>query len=54
MEFDIKAAQEKLMKNAKEFEGVKFNGSVYNYVNETVEGQELQREIVRLSEKLKY
>ena len=54
IQFDIKELQEKLMRNAKKFEGVKFNGNVYNYVNETVEGQELQREIVRLSEKLRY
>jgi len=52
--FDIQATQEKLIKNAKKFEGVEWRGSVYNYVNETVEGQELQREIKRLADKLRY
>jgi len=52
--FEINELQEKLTKNAKKFEGVKWNGNVYNYINETAEGRELQREIKRLSEKLKY
>jgi hypothetical protein len=50
--FEIQGLQEELIKNAKKFEGVSFNGSVYNYVNETAEGQEIQRKIKELSDKL--
>ncbi len=52
--FEVGELQEELTENAMEFEGIKWNGNVYNYVNETAEGRELQREIKRLSEKLRY
>jgi hypothetical protein len=51
--FDLKAKQDELNKKAKIFEGIKWNGQVYNYINETAEGQQLQREIKELIDKLR-
>ncbi|MDD2777508.1 MAG: hypothetical protein PHI16_01250 [Methanocellales archaeon] len=50
--FEIKELQAELIKNAKKYEGIHYKGQVYNYVNETAEGQELQRKIIELSKKL--
>jgi len=50
--FEIKELQAELIKKAKIYEGVQFRGQVYNYVNETAEGQDLQRKIIELSKKL--
>ena len=50
--FEIKELQAELIKKAKIHEGVNYNGQVYNYVNETAEGQDYQKKIIELSKKL--